>query len=484
MNNKKVITRFAPSPTGHLHLGGARTALLSYFFATKNKGIFIIRTEDTDRKRHNEAMVLKHIELLEWLGIKTKYSTLYDKNYSQSHRMKIYEAKSNWLLKQKVAFKCFCDDNKIKLLKEKYYKKNTMRNYIYNGGCGLLSLTEINGLLENKTPFVIRIKAIANETFEFVDLIRGKISFDGNDIDDFIIIKTDKSPTYNFAAVVDDIDMNITHVLRGEEHISNTPKQLLLYRYFDRIPPLYAHLSIIVNENRKKLSKRDSEINQFIDNYKNMGFLPVAVTNFLSLLGYKPNGRQEFFSLEELINFFSFKKLSKSPGIFDYKKLLWFNQKYIKKLNDEEYLLIAQKYVATTTYFNGGDQKLLLLFYKEKILYFSQLQQEIYDFCNYFLILKITPEMLIKLHEFKYKKIEISLLKALDKIKINQIIDAKKIIEYVIKDTDIKSRNLYMPLRIIITGKEHGIELDKTIYLLRNKNIKDIIMKRLYESKE
>lgn len=461
MNNKKFITRFAPSPTGHLHIGGARTALLSYLFAKSQNGTFIVRTEDTDLKRHREEMVEQHINDLIWLGIKPDFSSINNKAFRQSQRLNIYKKYIEKMLSLKLAYKCYCTLEEINKEKEFFIKKHNNLNFIYSGKC--------KNINEKNKPFSIRINVDKSKIFIFYDLIRGKIEFKGSDFGDFVIQKADGFPTYNFAAVVDDIDMKITHVLRGEEHISNTGKQLSIYNALKTEPPKYGHLNLILNKDRKKLSKRDVTIIQFIDKYKTMGFLPEAITNFLGILGFKPDKEKEFFSINDLISTFSINKLSKSPSVFDYKKLIWFNKNYINRLSTKQYLSLTNNFCKNLYTLSSSDYIMLLEEYKSKIEYLSQLPNELDMFFNS----KISQNIWDKLVQYDY----LSIYKYLSTNKITKNMSYEKVCNYIddlknyfVKNKNYKIKDIFIPFRIIISGKDNGIDLKKTFYIL-NKTI-------------
>ncbi len=308
-----VVTRFAPSPTGYLHIGGARTALYCYLYTHKMKGKFILRIEDTDTERSTQESVQAILDSMEWLNLK------YDAGpYYQTKHMDRYREVLNLLLKEGKAYRCYCSKERLENLRnEQLEKKEKPR---YDGHC--------RDLKEPGTgPFVLRFRNPQEGVVEFDDLIRGKLVFSNTELDDLILARTDGMPTYNFTVVVDDWDMKITHVIRGDDHINNTPRQINILKALGATPPLYAHVSMILGPDGKRLSKRHGAVS--VMQYREDGFLPEALLNYLVRLGWS-HGDQEIFSMDEMINLFDLKGINKAPAAFNLEKLLWLNQHYIK----------------------------------------------------------------------------------------------------------------------------------------------------------
>lgn len=308
-----VVTRFAPSPTGYLHVGGARTALYCWLYARKTKGKFILRIEDTDLERSTPESVQAILDAMEWLELG------YDEGpYYQTKRFDRYHAVIKQMLDQGLAYRCYCSKERLeKLREEQMANKEKPR---YDGYCR-------NRPEQGEGPFVIRFKNPQEGLVEFDDLIRGKLIFNNNELDDLIIARTDGTPTYNFTVVVDDWDMKITHVIRGDDHINNTPRQINILRALGATPPLYAHVSMILGSDGKRLSKRHGAVS--VMQYREEGFLPEALLNYLVRLGWS-HGDQEIFSKQELIELFDIRGINKAPAAFNPEKLLWLNQHYIK----------------------------------------------------------------------------------------------------------------------------------------------------------
>src|SRR5690625_4646389 len=340
----KVRVRYAPSPTGFLHIGNARTALFNYLFARHYGGDFIIRIEDTDRKRHVEEGELSQLENLKWLGIDWDEGPDVGGDYGpyrQSERLSFYEPLVEQLLEEDKAYKCYCTAEELEAEREEQRARGIMPHY--SGKCAHLTDEErAEKEAQGLTPSV-RIRVPKEETFEFDDMVKGDISFEAKSVGgDWVIQKRDGMPTYNFAVVVDDHYMEITHVLRGDDHISNTPKQMMVYEALGWEPPKFGHMTLIINsETGKKLSKRDESVLQFIEQYRDLGYLPEAMFNFITLLGWSPKGENEIFNKREFIKQFDPARLSKSPAAFDQKKLEWINNQYIKKADRDTLLDLA-----------------------------------------------------------------------------------------------------------------------------------------------
>ncbi|MBI2448207.1 glutamate--tRNA ligase [Candidatus Microgenomates bacterium] len=321
-----VRTRFAPSPTGELHIGGARTALYAYLFAKKNDGYFLVRIEDTDQSRLVKDSDLRILEVLEWLGLNWAEDPIY-----QSSRTSLYKEYARQLLEKGHAYFCFCSADRLEKLRLEQTKKKQPIGY--DRFCRNLKGEEILSKLKNNEPHIIRMKIPLGEKISFDDMIRGRVEFNTNNIDDQVLIKSDGFPTYHLASVVDDYESGITHILRGEEWLSSTPKHLLLYKFFGWHPPVIAHLPNIVGKDKKKLSKREGDVS--VEKFKKDGYLPEAIINFIAFLGWSPNDEREFFTLKELSREFIPEKIHKNPAILDLDKLQYINSYYIRKMNED-----------------------------------------------------------------------------------------------------------------------------------------------------
>jgi len=333
-----VRTRIAPSPTGEdIHIGTAYTALINYVFSRQNKGQFIIRIEDTDQKRLVKDSQTRILKSLKWLGIKNDEGPEIGGPYGpyrQSQRLNLYQYYAHKLVEKGAAYYCFCSPERLKKLREEQQKKGLPPKY--DGKCRRNAKRKTqNAKLQLKTKnYVIRLKVPNSGVTSFNDFIRGKISFKNELIDDQVLLKSDGFPTYHLAVVVDDYAMKISHIIRGEEWISSTPKHILLYQAFGWRVPVYAHLPLLRNPDRSKLSKRKNPV--WVSWYRQQGFLPEAVLNYLALMGWSHPLEKEIFSLDEFIKEFSLKRISTTGPVFDLKKLEWMNGEYIRKTQNSK----------------------------------------------------------------------------------------------------------------------------------------------------
>lgn len=326
---KKVRTRFAPSPTGHLHVGGARTALFNYLFARHHGGEFILRIEDTDQARNTQESLEGIIDALQWLGLEWDEGP-----YFQSERLEIYRDQLDILLASGRAYRCYCTPEELEQMRAEARERG--EDPRYNRRCLHMTEEERRAKEEEGIPHVIRFRALDEGETVVSDLIRGEVRFPNDVVDDFVIWKSSGMPTYQFAVVVDDALMQITHVIRGEEHLSNTPKQLQLYDALGLTPPVFAHIPLILAPDRSKLSKRHGAV--WVGQFREEGYLPEAMINYLALLGWSYDDKTEIFSLDELIRYFSLERVSKNPAIFDYQKFEWMNSTYLRNLSLDELL--------------------------------------------------------------------------------------------------------------------------------------------------
>ncbi|MDE6289346.1 MAG: glutamate--tRNA ligase, partial [Ureaplasma sp.] len=343
----KIRSRYAPSPTGYFHIGGARTAIFNYLFAKHNKGDFIVRIEDTDVERNVPGGIESQLNNLNWLGITPDESIMNPGEYGpyiQSEKLSRYEELAEQLVKEGKAYYCFCSKEKLDAQRDEALKNHKTPRYQRN--CINLTEEEIKQNIENNIHYIIRLKINDNKMYSWYDTIRGKISVIGSSLTDPAILKSNRIAMYNFAVVVDDYDMKITHVLRGEEHISNTPYQLAIAEALRKDMSIkYGHLSVIVDETGKKLSKRNEALKQFIEDYQKIGCMPEALFNFLTLLGWSSVTNKEVLSSKEIIEEFNLDAISKAPAYFDEKKLSWISNEYFKKSSNEEYLNFVSKFV-------------------------------------------------------------------------------------------------------------------------------------------
>ncbi|MBD3861185.1 glutamate--tRNA ligase [Bacillus sp. 28A-2] len=473
----EVRVRYAPSPTGHLHIGNARTALFNYLFARSQGGKFIIRIEDTDQKRNVEGGEESQLRHLQWLGIDWDESIDKDGGYGpyrQSERNDIYKKYYDELLEKDLAYKCYCTAEELEEEREAQIARSEMPRY--SGKCSHLSKEEEDKLIAEGREPSIRFRVPKGEIIKFDDMVKGDISFETDGIGDFVIVKKDGTPTYNFAVAVDDHLMKMTHILRGEDHISNTPKQIMIFNAFGWDVPLFGHMTLIVNENRKKLSKRDESIIQFIEQYKNLGYLPEALFNFIALLGWSPVGEEELFTKEQFIDIFDVNRLSKSPALFDMHKLKWVNNQYVKALDLDQVVALTLPHLQKagkvseqlTEEENTWVRKLISL-YHEQLSYGA----EIVELTELFFKEQIEYNQEAKevLAEEQVPEVMASFAGQLERLESFTPDEIKAAIKAVQKETGHKGKKLFMPIRVAVTGQTHGPELPQSIELLGKETV-------------
>lgn len=442
-----VRVRFAPSPTGHLHIGTARTALFNWLFARKEKGIFILRIEDTDLERSKREFEVSILDNLRWLGID------WDEFYRQSDRLDIYREIAKRLLSEGKAYECFCTKEELEKLRGKGYDRRCLK----------LSEEEKEILRKERRP-AIRLYVPKEGETRFNDYLHGELCFQNNVIDDFVILKSDGTPTYNFSVVVDDIDMKITHIIRGEDHISNTPKQIHIYNALGIEPPIFIHIPMILGQDKAKLSKRHGATS--IGEYRSMGYLSEAIVNFLALMGASYNDKQ-VLSLEELIDLFSLENLSKNPAIFDIKKLDFLSQEHIRRKSIEALTqltiqFLKEKRLEHWTIDNAYLAKVLsLLQTRIKTL------KDIILMGDYFFTEDFSRDVEIPIEEKKrLSSILPELLDSLNKIEDWNSTNLEDKIRMFIAERALDSRWFLQSLRIIISGKKVTPSLFETLEVL------------------
>ncbi len=344
-NNKKIRVRFAPSPTGFIHIGNLRTVLFGYLFAKKNNGTFVVRIEDTDQNREVVGSLEKVLEMLQWINLTTDEGVMLDENnqviekgnygpYIQSNRLDLYKKYAQGLIDADKAYPCFCSEERLTKMREDQQKEGAAPKY--DGCCRKLSQAEAKEKIANGEKYVIRMKIPENRKVKFNDLVYGNIEIESNNIDDQVLVKSDGFPTYFLAVVVDDHLMEISHIFRGDDWISSAPKLVLLYEFFGWDMPAFVHVPNVISNNGKKLSKRRDSVS--VEQFKNDGYLPEALVNFLALLGWNPGEGEtrEIFTISEIIQRFDLAHVHKAGAVFDLKKLDWLNSQYIKKLSIDE----------------------------------------------------------------------------------------------------------------------------------------------------
>lgn len=477
----EVRVRYAPSPTGNLHIGNARTALFNYLYAKHFNGKFIIRIEDTDQKRNVEGGEESQLSFLKWLGIEWDEGADIGGDYGpyrQMERLDIYEKYVNELLERDLAYECFMTAEELEAEREAQRAKGEVPKY--SGAHSRLTEEEREAFRAEGRKPSIRIRVPENKTYTFNDIVRDNISIESSDYGDWVIVKKDGIPTYNFAVAIDDHLMGITHVLRGEEHISNTPRQMMVYDAFGWESPRFGHMTLILNEERKKLSKRDEHILQFIEQYKDLGYLPEAMFNFITLLGWSPGGEEEIFTQDQLIEIFDPARLSTSAAVFDAKKLEWMNGEYIKHISVQEVIDLALPHLIKAGRIDENADEATMNWAKEVIaLYQEQLRYgaEIVELTDLFFKEKINYDEAAQAVLQEEQVVEVLQVFTDKLIHLDNFVadDIKEQIKATQKATKHRGKKLFMPIRVATTGQTHGPELPKAIELLG----KDVVLTRL-----
>ena len=469
----EIRVRYAPSPTGHLHIGNARTALFNYLFAKSQNGKFILRIEDTDTARNVEGGEQSQMNYLRWLGIDWDESVDVGGDfgpYRQLERLDTYEKYAHELIEKGFAYKCYCTGEELEVQRAELEAKG-VDNLHYSRRC----LT--NPPLERQS-YSIRFKVPANMVYIFNDIVRGEVSFQSADIGDWVIIKANGIPTYNFACAIDDHLMKISHIFRGEEHITNTPKQLMVFNAFMWDVPTFAHLPLIVNEEGKKLSKRDADTIQYIEQYANMGYLPEGMFNFISLLGHSPATMSEVLTVEEIIKTFAVNRLSKSPSTFDRAKLAFINAQHIKGLDEDELLELCMPHLIAADILVGKSSdwaQALVSLFSDRLTYGCEIIN-LYEefFGREFEITAEAKEFLIADIDASIRTLTafIAELEALVDFTAAAI---KVAIKATGKKAGVKGGSLFMPCRIGVSGVMHGPDLPVLVSLLG----REVVIERL-----
>ena len=480
-----VRVRFAPSPTGFVHIGSLRTALYNYLFAKKNNGEYIIRVEDTDQTRLVEDAIEGMIRSMEWAGIMHDEGPFFENEqivqkgeygpYIQSERLDIYNKYVDQLIESGHAYYCFCTKERLDKLRE--IQRAEGKTSRYDGHCRNIDTREAKKRVEAGEEHVVRLKLPENTDITFEDLVRGKVTFNTADLDDQVLIKTDGYHTYHFAVIVDDHLMKISHIIRGEEWLSSTPKHVFLYEAFGWEAPKYVHLPNILNSEKKKLSKRQGDV--AVEDFNKKGYLPEALINYIALLGWSPDEEREIFSMEELIEHFSIERVSKSGGVFDVDKLNWMNNHYIKEADDDRLTELAMRYLIDSGIIKESETtekyewiKSIISLVKEKLDYMMQITPYIEEFLTEEVVVADDEaKEIIKMEHVKGLLVEFAI--RLNNLELFEAAEIKKVIKSLQKDLGIKGKNLFMPIRVGVTGEVHGSDLVKTIEILgKNKTLK------------
>ena len=458
-----VRTRFAPSPTGHLHIGGLRTAIFNYLFAKANNGEFILRIEDTDRERSKDEYTQAILEGLKWCGLE------WDDICFQSKRNEIYEKYMNKLIEEGKAYRCYCSKERLEQLKKEQLARG--ENPHYDGHCRNLKEYPID------KPHVVRIKLI-EEDIDFHDHVHGDLHFSYKEFDDFIIRRSDGSFMYNFTNVVDDIECGVTHVIRGDDHLTNTAKQIVLYRLLGKEPPEYAHVPMILGEDKTRLSKRHGA--KSVLEYRDMGILPIALVNYLLRLGFS-YGDKEIFTWDEMIKYFSLDRLNKSAAVFNPDKLIWVNAEHMKMMEPEDILVYLKDFLDKKCFEFSDDYLIEAIKTRQtKAQTLVELADEIRFYC-------VEPQEYEEKGIKKYLKENVKepleyLYKKLEEADFSKEDDLKSAFEKTMEKFDLKMVKLAQPVRIALTGRTIGpgiyemlMVLGKDESLKRFKKLLDVV---------
>lgn len=466
-----IRVRFAPSPTGYLHLGSLRTALFNYLFAKHNNGKFILRIEDTDQSRKVEGAVENLINILNDMGLKYDEGPIAGGEYGpyfQSERLDIYKKYCDELLANGHAYYAFETAQELDEMRkiQQMQGKQTM----YNRRARNLTENEINEKIASGVPYVIRLKVPLNEEIKFNDLIRGNVKIETNMIDDQVLLKSDGFPTYHLANVIDDHLMKITHIIRGEEWLTSVPKHIILYNAFGWQVPDMAHVPLILNPDKSKLSKRQGDV--ATEDYLKKGYLKEALVNFMALLGWNPGEgeKREIFSLKELVKLFTIEKVNSAGAVFNTEKLNWMNAEYIKQMDTAKLAEIVIPYMNTAGIDTSDKDKYNRVIFAIKN-YINTLQEAPEHSEIYYSNVNLSEEQKDILKSETSKQV-LNLLNiktaALFEITADNF---KPVLNEIQKETGIKGKNLFMPIRLALTSKEHGPELGTIAYVLGKEEV-------------
>ena len=469
--NSQVRVRFAPAPTGLLHIGNARTALFNFLFAKRNEGTFVLRIEDTDVERSTDTSMDRIVEDLKWLGI--SWAEGPDREgpfgpYRQTQRLSTYREFADRLLQEGKSYKCFCSEERLEKLRKEQLSKGKMPRY--DGRCRSLSAEEIAKMESSGLRPVLRFH-VGGGSILFEDLIHGKMHFDSAGMGDFIIVRSDGMAAYNFACIIDDHLMHITHVIRGEDHLSNTPRQILLYQALTWQPPLFAHHPLILGPDRSPLSKRHGAT--AVSQYREEGFLPEAIQNYLVLLGWTSPSGQETLPLERMVEEFSIQDISRSAPVFNRKKLEWLNSYYIRAKEEgplsEMLIPYLQKAGIRMDHIDRQWLNQISELLKENLVVLSQVE----EYLGIFFDEKFFFEERAKtvLQDPKNRETLGSVLSFVEDSSDTRPDEQTSLLSQFEKKTGRKGKDLYAPLRAAVTGKTKGPELVKTLPLLGKERI-------------
>jgi len=476
---RNIRTRFAPSPTGHLHIGNARTAIMNWLYARHTGGRFVLRIEDTDRERSTEASELSIFKDLKWLGLNWDEGPDVGGSYGpyrQSERMGIYQKYLKELQKIDKVYPCYCTPEELEARRKELLKQG--KSIQYDGKCRNLTLAQRKQFEDEGRKPVFRFK-VEEEEISFLDLAKGEISFHGENIGDFVVVRSDGMPMYNFACTIDDHLMGISHVIRGDDHISNTPRQLLLYKAFGWEPPTFVHIPMILGKDRIRLSKRHGATS--VSQYREMGYLPEALLNFLSLLSWSSESGDEILSVSRLIREFSFDRISKTAPIFDIEKLDWMNGVYIRNLKLEKLAELIFPVLQKAGYPVSSIEEIkpIASLLREHLERINQAGEKSKIFFQKEVVPQNEAEVILRKPEAK--KVFSEFLKEMASVEQWNADVFMMIMKNVQKRLGIKGKDLWMPVRAALTGEIHGPELPKIAEILGYEKCRRFVKKAANE---
>jgi nondiscriminating glutamyl-tRNA synthetase len=472
--SEPVRVRFAPSPTGHLHIGNARTAILNWLFARHSGGTFILRIEDTDAERSTLASEQSILEDLRWLKLH------WDEGpetggpfgpYRQSERLEIYQKYAQQLVAAGKAYDCFCTEAELEVERERALVKGDQPHY--SGKCRTLTPAQREEKRRQGLESAIRFH-VPERAVSFVDLVRGELTFPPNNFGDFVLLRSGGLPTYNFAAVIDDHLMRITHVIRGDDHVTNTPRQKMMYEACGWPVPEFCHIPMILGEDRSRLSKRHGATS--IDQFAEKGYLPEALLNFLSLLSWSSSSGDEILTRERLVQEISFERLNKSPAVFDITKLNWMNGVYIRQLSPDELLAACLPFLqkANPALPDRETLRQLLAIVQNSLEYLGQVVEKTqFFFADH---IHLTDGAAISMSQSEAaEKVYWSFMRQLDNLDKLSPEAFRDIMKTVNKETGVMGKELWMPIRVALTGTLHGPELSPIAALMGKDRVRKLI---------
>lgn len=471
--SQETRVRFAPSPTGYLHVGGLRTALYNYLFAKKTGGKFILRIEDTDRNRYVEGAVENLLESIKWSGL--DYDEGPDKPgeygpYQQSERLDIYKKYAEQLVADGKAYHCFCTPERLTKLREEQQAAK-LPQAKYDKKCLHLSKEEIQQKLDAGEPYVIRLNVEPGPKVSFDDEVRGHVQFDRETIDDQVLMKTDGFPTYHMANVVDDHLMKITHVIRGEEWLSSTPKHVLLYEFLGWELPTFAHLPLLLNSDKSKLSKRQGDV--AVEDYRDKGYFKEALVNFVALLGWSAGDNQEFYQMKDLEESFDLSRVHKAGAVFNIDKLNWINTEHLKTKSDEELLPEMKKYLAESEFdenlYNDEELLKIIVSMKERVTFTKDFVSE----CPFYFQAPVSYDEKTVQKRWKERSPEVlrTIAERIEKLEEPTKENYNDLLHSLAEELELGMGQINLPLRLAVSGVGGGPGLADMLEILGKEEI-------------